>query len=135
MKINISLFAGVNPIFLIILVFCICIQSPVTAQNSGPVLSFTAKDGSLNIKCTQGCAWKDLSFTLTPGKTQLVNEFGMTSKGELKTQAKDPALSKFIFSVKKNKKGTITVKNIAGLHFKRTMFYDSKDGAAMRIKD
>ena len=96
----------------------------VHLNESNPAMRFEVKDGMLYITCRSGCAFTDLSFTLEPGQSQLVNEYGMTTGEEI---SRDPQLSNFTMSVKKNKRGDITIKNVEGMSFKKIKFQRRND--------
>ena len=104
-----------------------------TAQKTGtvhlnetnPAMRIEVKDGMVYFTCRAGCAFTDLSFTLEPGTTQLVNQYGMSS-GE--KAVSDPNLANFTMSARKNKKGDITIKNVQGMSFKKIKFQNGPEG-------
>jgi len=53
----------------------------------------------VKLKCTEGCAWTDLSFSLRDGATQMVSEYGMSHSDAGK--GGNESLANFQFSIVK----------------------------------
>ncbi len=58
----------------------------------------------VKLTCTEGAAWKELSFSLKQDETQYVDQFGMTTLNQDGT-TKDSRLANFLFTIKKTKDG------------------------------
>ena len=123
------------------IILCLCFIASVTGfinaqtptQNLSPAITFKTENGELKLTCKEGCAWKELSFTIPSGQKQLVTEYGMSSGAEADARPHNPSLSKFTFSVIKNKRGKVTVKNIEGMSFKKIKFFDKDQLSGMEI--
>ncbi len=61
-------------------------------------------DNGLKLTCEEGCAWKDLSFSLIENKFQAVDQNGMTSIDRVKPII-DEKLSNFLFSIQRTDNG------------------------------
>ncbi|HRK54272.1 MAG TPA: hypothetical protein PK185_10175 [Cyclobacteriaceae bacterium] len=61
-------------------------------------------DNGLKLTCEEGCAWKDLTFSLIQNKFQAVDQYGMTSINRAKP-SKDKKLSNFLFSIQRTDNG------------------------------
>ena len=78
-------------------------QTKVENQSSKfLILIETTKEG-LKLTAEEGCAWKELSFSLKQDKPQGIDQFGMTSFDKIATQ--DNKLSSFLFVIRKTKDG------------------------------
>ena len=55
-------------------------------------------DDGLQLVCEEGCAWKELSFSLAPNDTQLIDQFGMTSHHRA---SQNEMTSNFLLSIQK----------------------------------
>jgi hypothetical protein len=58
----------------------------------------------LRLTCEKGCAWKELSFSSGSEKSQLVDQYGMTTSNRDKLP-KDENLSNFLFNIKTTRTG------------------------------
>ncbi len=64
-----------------------------------------ATGDEMKLTCSEGCAWKQLSFSTSGRKDgQAVDQFGMTTipRNALK---EDPLVSNFLFTIKRTKEG------------------------------
>jgi hypothetical protein len=61
-------------------------------------------DNGLKLKCEEGCAWKELSFSLKDDKFQAVDQYGMTTIDRDKP-SDDDKLSNFLFEIQRTKNG------------------------------
>ncbi len=63
----------------------------------------TINDG-LKLTGIEGCAWKELAFTLKTGASQSVDQYGMTSlkRDEIK---EDKSIADFLINIKRTKEG------------------------------
>ena len=100
-------------------------------NESNPAMAFELTDEGLNLTCRSGCAWTDLSFTLTPGQTTIVTEYGMSDD---KAEVNDPKLTDFAFSVKMNKHRDVTIKSLKGMSFKKIRFDEQEDNIVVKTK-
>ena len=55
-------------------------------------------DDGLQLVCEEGCAWKELSFSLDQGKQQFIDQYGMTSLGR---PSQNDMASNFLLSIQK----------------------------------
>ena len=67
------------------------------------ILVETTEDG-VKLTSQEGCAWKELTFTLNIEKPQAVDQFGMASLNQDKP-TEDKSLANFLFTIKKTKDG------------------------------
>jgi len=65
------------------------------------ILIETTSEG-LKLTSQEGCAWKELTFTLNQDKPQAIDQFGMTS---LNADIRTNDHSNFLFIIKKTKEG------------------------------
>ncbi|WGK65654.1 hypothetical protein [Croceiramulus getboli] len=61
-------------------------------------IEMNLQNQKISLTCTQGCAWKTLSFDLSQDTSQAVDEFGMSSQKDSNTMY-DPQLADFAFVV------------------------------------
>jgi hypothetical protein len=79
-------------------------QTKVATQSSGFLILVETTGDGIKLTGQQGCAWKELTFTLKQNNAQAIDEFGMTTSSKSKpTDDKD--LAKFLFIIKKTKEG------------------------------
>ena len=67
------------------------------------ILIQTTKDG-IKLTGEDGCAWKELTFTINQDKPQAIDQFGMTTLNRDEAE-KDKNLSDFLFTIKKTQEG------------------------------
>ena len=106
-------------------------KSRIHTNETNPAMAFELTDKGLSLTCRSGCAWTDLSFTLMPGQTTLVTEYGM-SDGE--AEVNNPELTDFAFSVKMNKHRDVTIKSVKGMSFKKIRFNEKEDNIVVKTK-
>ena len=102
--------------------FTVLLTFNISAQENKKEISsyeiFIEKtDIGVALKCTKGCAWTDLSFSLNRVNAQAVDEFGLrnNSVSNNKTDAK---LANFLFTIKQVDKGFLLT-NIEGSSWKK----------------
>jgi hypothetical protein len=83
-------------------------------------------DKGLKMHSSEGSAWIDLSFSLTADKPQAIDEYGMTSVGQVNSE-KDPKLADYLFTITDTKDG-ITLAGIEGTAWKVLNFTLSDNG-------
>ncbi|MEP2669551.1 MAG: hypothetical protein ABJH04_11175 [Cyclobacteriaceae bacterium] len=62
------------------------------------LILISGTDDGLQLVCEEGCAWKELSFSLDPNHTQLIDQFGMTSPNR---PSQNKMTSNFLLSIQK----------------------------------
>src|SRR6188768_1329736 len=67
------------------------------------ILVETSEDG-VKLTSQEGCAWKELTFTLSQDKPQAIDQYGMTSLSKSKP-TEDKNLANFLFIIKRTKEG------------------------------
>ena len=68
------------------------------------ILVETTSDG-LKLSSNEGCAWKELAFTLTTDNSQAIDQYGMTSLINRANPSEDKNLDNFLIIIKKTKNG------------------------------
>lgn len=79
----------------------------------------------ITMKCIEGSAWTDLSFSLNNGRPQAIDEYGMADLNNSNT-TKDANLADFLFTVVKTRKG-IELRGINGTSWKTLSFSLAKN--------
>ena len=74
----------------------------------------------INLTFQEGCAWKELSFTLIKNKVQNIDQNGMVAEKREKL-VKDNIQSYFLFSIEKTKNG-LSFKGIKGTAWEKLNF-------------
>jgi len=74
-----------------------------TDESEFLILVETTDDG-IKLTSEEGCAWKNLSFTLKINEKQFVDQYGMTSLNRDKP-VEDNSLANFLFSVVRTEDG------------------------------
>ena len=103
---------------LLIAVFFLSASFELTAQEkkSADLKDFKIvvekTDNGIKMKCIEGSAWIDLSFSQNNNKPQAIDEYGMTELNKVSLN-KDPKISDFLFTLTKTEKG-ISLKGIEG---------------------
>lgn len=69
-------------------------------------------DDGIKMTCENGCAWKELTFSINEFEWQTVDEYGMTEVNKSSSD-KEPKQAEFLFTLKKTKEGII-LKGIEG---------------------
>ena len=91
-------------ISLLIIQLFIINGSTLLAQDTKPTDSkkfkivLEKKENKIDMSCSEGCAWKELSFTLSNYEKQAIDEYGMT-KAESASNNKDSKLADFLFTL------------------------------------
>lgn len=79
-------------------------QNKSSEKPTGFLFSVQKTPDGILLKGLEGCAWKELSFTLVSGGTQTIDQYGMvTSDSGQKNQ--NGSLANFKIIIKKTKKG------------------------------
>lgn len=72
-------------------------------ENSKPAnfeIIVTNTQKGLKLNCTNGCAWKELEFTLLDAQRRQIDEFGLHSNSQNK-KLKEKGLNNFLFTIRK----------------------------------
>lgn len=91
-------------------------QEKISAELKEFKIKIEKTDNGLKLHSEKGCAWIDLSFSLSNNQSQVIDEYGMTQLGKVATN-KDPKLADFLFTITKTKEG-ITLTGIEGTAWK-----------------
>jgi len=92
-----------------------------------------ATDDEIKLTCSDGCAWKQLSFgTSVKGEPQAVDQFGMTTIPR-NTLKEDPLISNFLFTIKRTKEG-VTLEGKEGTIWP-SLTFDYVGGKCVRLID
>jgi hypothetical protein len=83
------------------------------------ILIETTKDG-LKLTGQEGCAWKELTFTINQDKPQAIDQFGMTTLKKDQPE-KEKNLSHFLFIIQKTQEG-ISLEGKEGTAWKKLNF-------------
>jgi len=116
---------------LLIAVFILTAHSEVHAQEkkSTDLKDFKVviekTDNGIKMTCENGCAWKELTYSINDNKPQAVDEYGMTELNKNSTD-KDSNLTDFLFTLTKTEKG-IELKGIEGTAWTELSFSLSKN--------
>ena len=81
-----------------------CSVQKKMAQETSPFLvtAKTEANNKITLTCTQGCAWKALSYTISENiRVQAIDEYGMADLNDLNTET-NTNLSNFLFTVEKS---------------------------------
>ncbi len=103
---------------LLIAVFILMASSELIAQEkkSSDLKDFNIvierTDKGIKLNCKNGCAWKELTYSINDYQPQAIDEYGMTDLNKVSLN-KDPNLSDFLFTLIKTEKG-INLKGIEG---------------------
>ncbi|HEY5591226.1 MAG TPA: hypothetical protein VIK55_09435 [Paludibacter sp.] len=89
-------------------------QTETTPELTKFLILVETTDDGIKLTGQQGCAFKELTFTLKADKSQAIDQFGMTSKEESKG-------SGFLFTIKKTKDG-LSFEGLKGTYFKKLSF-------------
>jgi len=82
-------------------------------------------ENGIKMTCKNGCAWKELTYSINNYKPQAVDEYGMTELNK-NSSDKDSNLSDFLFTLTKTEKG-IELKGIEGTAWTNLSFSVSKN--------
>lgn len=82
-------------------------------------------DDGIKMTCENGCAWKELTFSINEFEWQTVDEYGMTEVNKSSSD-KEPKQAEFLFSLKKTKE-EIILKGIEGTLWTDLSFSIPKD--------
>lgn len=89
-------------------------QTETTPELAKFLILVETTDDGIKLTGQQGCVFKILTFTLNAGKSQAINQFGMTSQEVSK-------VSNFLFTIKKTKDG-LSFEGLKGTAFKKLSF-------------
>ncbi len=87
-----------------LIVFVACSSKKNIAKESSEffVTAQTEANNKVTLTCTEGCAWKTLSYTpANENVSQAIDEYGMANLKNI-NENKDANLSSFLFTVQKN---------------------------------
>ena len=79
-------------------------QTKIEAPSSNFLILVETIDDGLKLSGQEGCAWKELTFTLNQDKPQAIDQYGMTSSNRRKP-VENKNLTNFLFIIKKKKEG------------------------------
>jgi hypothetical protein len=102
-------------------------QKKISAKLKEFKIKIEKTDNGLKMHSDKGCAWTDLSFSLSNNQSQVIDEYGMTQLGKVATN-KDPKLADFLFTITKTKEG-ITLTSIEGTAWKELSFTLKKNSS------
>ena len=112
-------------------IFVLAAGSELQAQEKKPAdlkdFKFVIEktDSGIKMTCQNGCAWKELTFSLNDNKPQAIDEYGMTEVNK-NSSDKDVNLADFLFTVTKTEDGII-LKGIEGTAWTDLSFSLSKN--------
>jgi hypothetical protein len=110
---------------LVTMIIIIGASSALFSQsNSKPKLTkflilIETTDNGFKLKCTEGCAWTDLTFRIKADSSQLIDQYGM--KSTCTKPEKDSKLADFLFSIKKTSEG-VSFEGLKGTSFTKLSF-------------
>ena len=96
------------------------------------ILVETTENG-IKLTSEEGCAFKELSFTLMEGQSQSIDQFGMNTEQRAEKN-KDKNLADFLFSIIKTKEG-ISLFGIKGTSWKELSFSCPESGCKQLIDE
>lgn len=102
-------------LFLMGISFMAFSQNNNVEKSSKFLFSIQKTQTGLTLKGIEGCAWKNLSFSIVEGGTQVIDQYGMASLKRGPVEETDK-LSNFQIIIKKTKKG-IELKGVEGTSF------------------
>lgn len=79
-------------------------QNKASEEPAGFLFSVQKTPDGILLKGLEGCAWKELGFTLAFGGTQAIDQYGMIAAGSAQKNQSGP-LANFKIIIKKTKKG------------------------------
>lgn len=79
-------------------------QTESMAQSSKFLILIETTNQGLKLTSKEGCAWKELTFTIKQDKSQAIDMFGMTTVNR-DNPKEDQSLSDFLFIITKTKEG------------------------------
>lgn len=94
-------------------------KSDKSEQAKFIILVEKTKDG-IKLSGVQGCAFKELSFSLKENTPQAIDQFGMSSLKRDKPE-KDSSLANFLFTIKKTMEG-FSLEGLEGTTWKELSF-------------
>jgi len=112
-------------------VFILTVSSELVAQEKKSTdlkdfkIVIEKTDTGISMTCKNGCAWKELTFSLKDDKPQAIDEYGMTELNE-NSPDKDANLADLLFTIIKTKEGII-LKGIEGTAWTDLSFSLSKN--------
>jgi hypothetical protein len=81
-------------------------QTNVAPKMTKFLILVETTDSGIRLTSKEGCAWKQLSFTIKLDSIQAIDQFGMTSLKREKSTI-DNTLANFLFNIKRTKDGVI----------------------------
>ena len=100
--------------------FQLCMNVNVHAERESKFLLLIENtENGINITSTQGCAFKELSFSLKENQIQEIDQFGMRYAND--KVRKDDNLASFRINIKKTKEG-LAFEGIEGTTWKKLSF-------------
>jgi len=99
-------------------------NAPTTKESKFLIVVETTND-SVKLTCKEGCAWKELSFSLELNYLQGIDQNGMASWISGKAR-ENGNLSRFLFTITKTKDG-LSFKGLEGTVWKDLSFSCSKN--------
>lgn len=115
---------------------CLSLNNSILAQTNAPelvkfqILVETTEDG-IRLTGLDGCAWKELSFSVPKHKPQAIDQNGMTTK-KGKSQVEENYLPHFLFTLTKTDKG-LSFEGLKGTAWESLGF--SCDGSCYQLID
>lgn len=84
-------------------------------------------DRGIQMQSSNGSAWLDLSFRLSPDTPQAVDEWGMTGLDDMSAD-KDPRLADYLFTISYSTNGKISLTGLEGTAWKELSFTLPENG-------
>lgn len=84
-------------------------------------------DRGIQMQSSNGSAWLDLSFTLSPDTPQAIDEWGMTGLDDMSAD-KDPRLADYLFTISYSTSGKISLTGLEGTAWKELSFTLPENG-------
>lgn len=84
-------------------------------------------DRGIQMQSSNGSAWLDLSFRLSPETPQAVDEWGMTGLDDMSAD-KDPRLADYLFTISYSTNGKISLTGLEGTAWKELSFTLPENG-------
>ena len=85
-----------------------------SSELSNFVISIKTNGNQIIMTCEKGCAWKELSYTVTSDLNEetVIDEYGVQLRKDV-SEKRDASLANFLFKIQKVKKG-LKLKGIEG---------------------
>jgi hypothetical protein len=111
----------------LIVVFLLALSTESMAQDEDSTelkdfeITIEKTDRGIQMQSSNGSAWLDLSFRLSPDTPQAVDEWGMTSLDDLSAD-EHPRLADYLFTISYSTNGKISLTGLEGTAWKELSF-------------